>query len=245
MATEKEIVIINNTEITFYPNSHQYRIDGKVIPSVTSILGMIDKSRQLLKWSENLTREFLTSYIGMVLENTMIERAVTQYSQKRDTAGDIGHRVHDWIHNFIKSIMNGTEEPSMDDLQQEVINGVMGFLKWYGEHKVEFLNTEKIVYSKKYNYVGTFDVLMYVDGVLTLGDYKTGKSIYPETKLQLAGYDLALQEELKDLIVKQYLILHFNKDNATFEAVPYKPDKQSFKVFTDILYLKRYLAEVK
>lgn len=244
MATEKETVIINNTEITFYPNSHQYRIDGKIIPSVTSILGMIDKSRQLLKWSENLTREFLTSYIGMPLESTTIENAVTQYAQKRDTAGDIGHQVHDWIHSFIKSVMNGTEEPVMDNLQQEVLNGIMGFLKWYNKHNVKFLNTEKVVYSKKYNYVGTFDVLMYVDRKLTLGDYKTGKSIYPEFKLQLAAYDLALKEELQTLKVKQYLILHFNKEDGSFEAKTYKPDRQSFRVFTGILSLKRYLANV-
>jgi len=243
MATEKETIIINNTEITFYPNSHQYRIDGKIIPSVTSILGMIDKSRQLLKWSENLSREFLQSYIGTTLEAVTVEDAVTQYAVKRDKAGDVGHQVHEWINQFIKSVMNGTDEPSMDGLEQEVINGVMGFLKWYEQHTIEFLNTEKIVYSKKYNYVGTFDVLMKVDGVLTLADFKTGKSIYPETKLQLAAYHLALKEEIK-LNIKQYLILHFNKEDGTFETVSYKPNKESFEMFVNILKLKRYLANV-
>lgn len=244
MATEKETIRINNTEIVFYPNSHQYRIDGKIIPSVTSILGMIDKSRQLLKWSENLSREYLQSYIGMPLESVTIENAVTQYAQKRDKAGDIGHQVHEWISKFIRSVMNGTEEPEMDNLEQQVLNGIMGFLKWYNKHKVIFINSEKIVYSKKYNYVGTFDVLMVVDNKMTLADFKTGKSIYPETKLQLAAYHQALKEENNAFIVNKYTVLHFDKENGTFEAVSYNPKSIDVKHFNNLLKLKRFLADV-
>jgi len=35
---------------------------------------------------------------------------------------------------------------------------------------------------------------MEVDGELILGDFKTSKAIYPEYWLQLAGYQIALEE---------------------------------------------------
>lgn len=242
--TETQIVEINGTEIVFYPNSHQYRIDKKVIPSVTSILGLIDKSRPLLIWAENLSRNYLKDYLGQELTEEVIESAVKQYAQKRDDAADTGHQVHDWISNFINAKINETDTPEVNsDMPAEVINGINGFIDWYNSHDVCFLMSEKIVYSKKNNYIGTFDVLMTIDSELILADFKTGKSVYPEFQLQLAAYDQALQEEYEGYKVKKYMILHFNKDDGSFETVEYKPNKENFQHFNNLLKLKRFLAQ--
>lgn len=243
--TETQMVNINGTEITFYPNSHQYRINKKIIPSVTTILNMIDKSNQLLRWSEKLSREYLLHLVGETIEPDIIETAVTQWSLTRDKAGDIGHQVHEWISQFINAKINEIDIPQVNnDMCSEVINGIMGFVNWYHSHDVCFLMSEKIVYSKEHNYLGTFDVLMTVDSELILGDFKTGKSIYPETKLQLAAYHQALKEEHSDWFeVSKYMVLHFNKEDGSFETVEYEPSNEYFEHFNNLLKLKRFLAK--
>ena len=245
--TEKEIKVINGVEVTFYPNSHQYKIKGKNIPSVTTITSMIDKSRPLLKWAENLSREFLMQYLNVPLEQNTIESAVTQYLIKKDKAADEGTQVHDWISQFINSKLNPDKVP-MPDLDIEspaVMNGITGFLKWFNQNNITFLESEKMVYSKKHNYIGTFDVLMTIDSELILADFKTGKSVYPEFQLQLAAYDQALQEEYEGYKVKKYMILHFDKVSAEFEVVTIKPDKSHFKHFSNLLKLRKFLSDVQ
>lgn len=244
--TEKEIKVINGVEVTFYPNSHQYKINGKNIPSVTTITSMIDKSRPLLKWAENLSREFLMQYLNVPLEQNTIESAVTQYSIKRDKAADEGTQVHDWISQFINSKLNPDNVP-MPDLDIEspaVMNGITGFLKWYNENNITFLESEKMVYSKKHNYIGTFDVLMIVNNKLVLADWKTGKDVRPEFNLQLSAYHQALKEELIDIVVDEYMILHFDKESAEFKVVTFKPDKSHFKHFNNLLKLRKFLSDV-
>jgi len=245
--TEKEIKVINGVEVTFYPNSHQYKIKGKNIPSVTTITSMIDKSRPLLKWAENLSREFLMQYLNVPLEQNTIESAVTQYSIKKDKAADEGTQVHDWISQFINSKLNPDKVP-MPDLDIEspaVMNGITGFLKWFNQNNITFLESEKMVYSKKHNYIGTFDVLMTVNNRLVLGDWKTGKDIRPEFKLQLSAYHQALKEERIDIVVDEYMILHFDKESAGFKVVTFKPDKSHFKHFNNLLKLRKFLSDVQ
>lgn len=244
--TETQIVEINGTEIAFYPKSHQYRIDKKIIPSVTSILGLIDKSRPLLVWAENLSRSYLKNFTGAELTEEIIESAVKQYAQKRDDAADTGHQVHDWISQFILAKINGTNIPEVNSsMPGEVINGINGFVDWYNSHDVDFCESEKIVYSKEYNYIGTFDVLMYVDGEFVLGDFKTGRGVYPEFQLQLAAYHQALMEEDKYTEIQKYMILHFNKEDGSFETVEYVPNKDNFEYFNNLLKLKRFLQSTE
>ncbi len=65
---------------------------------------------------------------------------------------------------------------------------------WAKEHGFEPIRSEQVVYSHRYRYAGTFDLLGYVDGRLTLIDLKTSKAVYDEMRLQLAAYWWALQE---------------------------------------------------
>ena len=241
--TNKETITVNGVEITFYPDSHQYRINGKRITSVTTVLGLVDKSRQLLKWSENLTREFLLLHLEQKLTGYIIESAVTQYSQKRDEAGDVGKSIHKLCEQFIEAVLFDKEKPLItSELSEQVLNGYNAFLDWYNSNNVEFILSERIVYSKKHNYIGTFDVLMKVNGVLILGDFKTGKDIYPETWLQLGAYNQALNEE-KKYKVKEFMILHFNKENGEFAVHTKKVNEVDINQFNNLLTLKRYLGK--
>jgi hypothetical protein len=67
-----------------------------------------------------------------------------------------------------------------------------GFDRFLAGHTPGFLATEQTVYSRRYGYAGTFDLLATLPGRgLVLVDVKTGNRVYPEVCLQLAAYAAA------------------------------------------------------
>src|SRR3990167_8447247 len=66
-------------------------------------------------------------------------------------------------------------------------NRLNSFVAWYKEYKPKILETEFKVFSEKYGYSGTFDVLCKIDGKIMLGDWKTSSNIYNHFLCQLAS----------------------------------------------------------
>lgn len=246
MATQTETIVVNGAEIQFYPTSHRYKVDGTWVSSVTTVLDLIDKSRALLKWSENLAREYLFGHLGQILLADVIENAVTQYTQKRDEAADIGTEVHNWIKQFIYAKKNNTQIPEvLPNMDDRVVNGIMAFISWYNVNQIEFLESERITYSKEYNYIGTFDALINLNGVITLADYKSGKGIYPKFWYQLAAYKQAYNEEFPNLDIQDLMILHCDKETGDFKTYTKKSVDISVEHFNNLLKLKLDLARLE
>ena len=66
-------------------------------------------------------------------------------------------------------------------------------------HDVQFLSSERVVYSRKHQYIGTMDFDAYVDGVLTAGDFKSSNGLYNTVRAQLSAYIQAAEEEATHL----------------------------------------------
>lgn len=262
--TEIEQINLYNNEIqiSYYPNSHQYRINGERIVSVTGVTGIIDKSPQLLAWAERLTNEYMSAEIwnedgsermqGLYSPDRvqeLVKEAAHQYTIVKTEASEIGNIVHKFASDFIQATIDRQPLPRIDEVPQEALNGISAFLDWYKAHKVEFVKSEFIVYSKKYGYIGRCDLLAWIDDELTIADFKTSKEIWPEAKLQLAAYVYAYDEEDQKLAKKRLSgkasILHFDKQNGAFTVHPVKNLKKSFLGFKSALKLKQTLKELK
>ncbi len=63
------------------------------------------------------------------------------------------------------------------------------------QHKVKFVSTERIVYSKKHDYIGKMDAEAMVDGKRVLVDFKTSSGLYNSVRMQTAAYQKADEEE--------------------------------------------------
>lgn len=215
MATEKVDLNLYGGEvvITFYPNSHQYKKDGKNVLSVSAISWVVDKSQMLMNWAVKLTREALIARVNAELpisENDIVE-ACALHRTKKDEAAAIWTLVHDWVEAYT----SGQEIPMPEN--EAAQNGILAFLKWKSENDIEFLLSEKIVYSKQYNYVGKFDAVVMLNGKKYLLDYKTSNGFRPvEMKMQTAGYVLAYEEETGDKIDWR-MIVRFDKETGEFE----------------------------
>lgn len=103
--TETKTLYNGEVEITFYPDSHRYRLTGEksYLTSVTAITGIIDKSRVLIPWAVGLTGSFLRQYLEehqgeqMTSEELfpVIDEALRQHEIKKEQAADAGSQVHD------------------------------------------------------------------------------------------------------------------------------------------------------
>jgi len=208
---------------------------GNTIPAVTSITGIIDKSRALIPWAVGLARDFLIALIekGERIGINHVEDACQEHNKKRKKAGDIGTQIHDFIEKWIKN--EKTEMP----MDEKVRNGVIAFLDWVRSAKIKLRNSEAIVYSRKYNYAGIVDADGKINGKEYIFDFKSSKrnkynntGFYNEQRYQLAGYWLAREEEMEKQYDGGYLI-RFDKEDGSFQTLfisraEYEKDKQAF-----------------
>lgn len=216
-----EINLYDHTvKVVYYPTSHQYKVDGKNIISVSAVSGIIDKPF-LLKWVSDLAFNTLNEYLNqwVVIKTPHIIEACNMYKAKQAEAKYVGTLVHDYVENYSKWLNPDVPEEHPEDAQVwQIRNGILSFLKWKTEHNVKFLVQEVFVYSKKYGYGGRFDAIIEVDGKRYLVDYKTSKSFYEmEMWMQTAWYFQAYTEESGDNLDGR-MILMFNKETGDFSV---------------------------
>jgi len=205
----------NSAIIKFYPDSHKYKLDGRkdFLIGVTTATGMKDKSRPLMIWASRLTRDFLIDAIkdGLQLVTPeLIEEAVNLYNVKREEAATSGTMVHDWAEQYIKG-----KNPEVPE-DEKVRNGVLAFMKWVNENGVNFEASEKKVYSKKHEYVGTMDAIFTMEcedhKILHAGDFKTGSGIYADQAFQVSAYQAAETEEHGTKFGSKWIIRFIKED---------------------------------
>ena len=151
---------------------------GNKLPSVTEILGGLGwKYNALMQWANKIGREGKTLSEG-----------------SRD-AMDIGTVAHELIDAFItgRSSMK-TERPDgvSSDVWLAAIDVHRKFLAWWESenmhHRFVPLASELAMVDHQRGFGGTADLIGLLDGEAVVLDYKTGKSIYAETALQLQAY---------------------------------------------------------
>lgn len=254
--TETKQLYNGEVEITFYPDSHRYKLAGEksYLLSATAITGIIDKSRVLINWAIGLTGSYLRKYLEESSSNNftseelspIIEEALNQHNQKREEAADTGSQVHDMAERIGMALKNNesieditkeisemdsaSKNPELSEEEanklQNVVNGITAFIDWVVDHNVKFIECERMVYSRKHKFVGTTDAIVEIDGKRYLIDYKTSKGVYSDMYYQVAGYTIAYEEETGIKLDGQMLI-HFNKENGQFAVKDITPEENA------------------
>ena len=193
-------------KVKFYPKSHMYKVTdekyGMVdqrVKGVTTYLGIKDKSAALTSWVAEITGMHLLDIIekGQIVTNEDIAKAMTLYTEKKDEAATIGQKTHAWCEYFIKHKLGevGYENAPTIPKDPQTLLGVDSFLEFITNNKVTFIASEKIVYSRKHQYIGTMDFKAEVNGKLVSGDFKTSNGLYNTVFAQTAAYEEADEEE--------------------------------------------------
>ena len=105
-------------------------------------------------------------------------------------------------HRMIECFITGQEFESEDYSPSNISlaeNALISFHEWARRHKIEPIGNELKWVSEKHKYGGTLDFLCYLDGELSLLDFKTGKAIYDEHFVQTAAYANLAKENGYDI----------------------------------------------
>lgn len=162
------------------------------------------------------------------------------------------------VHAACEAIAKG-EDPG--PIHPDVQGFVDGFHRFLDKFQPEFLWIEQTVFSHQYGYAGTADALMRIDGEIVLGDWKSGKSTYPEAALQLslyqhADYVLELVDpepsvtSLGEPTIRQVplpeidgaMVLHLRPDHA--EVVPLDTGDEVFETALALMHVQRWVADL-
>jgi len=166
--------------------------DGKRVPSVTTVLGILAKNA-LIEWAYQC---------GLRGED---------YRKIRDKAGDIGTLTHYLIMMHLRGEEPDTSEYSKQDISFAE-SCLIKFWDWEKVHRLEPILIEEPLISEIEGVGGTVDFYGKVDGQLALIDFKTSKAIYSDMLVQVAAYQQLLEENKYHVEVVK--ILRIGKDEA-------------------------------
>ena len=187
--------------LTFNEKSHRYRLDGKHVTGVTTILKGGIPAPALVRWAPTVVAEWVVDPENLDhLKNLLrgdTESAVKFLkllpTKERDLAGERGTAVHDFAEQLIT---DGTV-----DIPEELAflsSFVEGYADFLDEWQITPVLTERITANRAHWYSGKFDLfatsplLMSQDdidaGKVIQIDPKTSKGVYGETALQTAAY---------------------------------------------------------
>ncbi len=202
-------------------------------PSVSAIIGQLDKSAALIPWAQRVLVEFLQDHWteiknleGHALTNALDE-AKKESTNQKNSAAKYGTDLHKILEKAIKN-EKITDHAKDAEAFYLAIEGVI--------NQSDSFNSELPVVNQKLGYAGCIDLYDKQSG--TLYDLKTSKAVYDTHYLQLAGYALAL--ESMGMPCERVNVLHWDKSELVLNTIEctgkVMQQKESFKHLVNFYY---------
>lgn len=233
--------------IKFSPGNHQYRLDGKHVKGVTTIIKQ-GLPADFSKWSARMVAEWVGDNPSLTDEmkarggrGPLVEFLKEIPWEKRDTAAARGTDVH----RLGEQIVHGNEVPVPDHLMPYV----QGYVEWLDRWQVEPILTERMIGNREHWYAGTFDLIGRIDGVVWLLDLKTANGVYGENALQTDAYrhaefwqdDEGIEQPMP--VCERLGVLHVQPDET--RLVPLVSDGSAFRDFLKVAEVAKCAKAIK
>ena len=220
-------------KFTFDEKKHLYYLDGKPLTGCTTVLSVIAKPT-LIQWAANMAVDYIQEIFtsGKDLNDDIFKEARTVHRKKKEKAGSVGTDTHKIIEYLIKFAITNNQGFLSEGVDENKL--VENFRKWAIKNKVQFLESEKRMFSKKYWVGGTCDFTCIIDNKKYVGDIKTSNGIYGrEPFAQTACYRMML-EEMGEAGFEGSIIINikkngiFNENEDVHLSLYYKDDLELF-----------------
>lgn len=169
--------------------------------SVTTVIGNAIAKPYLQRWASKEAAlaafehaDLIASVAPITLDETrrpvgdqareVYELMAGAHERNRDTAADIGSRVH----GVAEAYALGADFPI--NPESDLAPFLSTLWQWFEDFRPEIIAAEAPVVSETYGYAGTMDLaarFAVIDGRRLLLDYKSGKNVSSDVALQLAG----------------------------------------------------------
>lgn len=177
--------------------SDGYYLNGKRIPSVTTIIG---------------------TGLGGYSKDALMKWAWTEgvegrdYKQTSAKAADTGTVAHAMIEANLNGVLFDTT-PYEPDLITAAEPCYSAFLEWRDQNEITISEQEVRLVSNRYAFGGTFDALGTLNGMQALFDWKSSKGIYGSYVVQVAAYYILITENRpRDVWPQTVAIVRVGKD---------------------------------
>jgi len=228
-----------------YGSGSVYSLDGKRVPGVTTVLGVLAKDG--LKYAAaNETAAWALTHrddIEAMGDQVWLKTASRAFQEVWDQSAKAGTQVHTIAERLVWGEPVPDEDadglPWPDDIRR------------MGEQAARFMDTwdvdpilvERPVFHDTHLWAGRPDLVADLrDGYRWCLDWKTGKAIYPETALQVGAYGQATHVqvvgadgELRDdpfPKVDRYGVLHIRPDSWALH--PLKVNRDTYATFRNL-----------
>lgn len=203
--------------LTFDPHSHIYKMDDRVVPSVTQVIG------ELVRVTSSGRDYYVNTLTGSLVRAELIEGA-----------GDHGRAVHKACAIILRDGHGGLDWEHIDP---SLVHQLQQFEKWLEEWKPYIMYVEEPMYSGKHGFAGTSDIVVSFKSKPAIIDIKTGA--YGMAGPQTVAYEMLYKtRDQYRGTVKRY-VLHLPK-TGPYKFVPLT-DKRDWDFFRSRLYQWQYL----
>lgn len=209
-----------------------YWLDGKRLPSVTTILGRYKDSGGLIRWgfAQGLEQ-------GQEIALNPDTAPAPDLYRKRDDAGTAGTIAHEMVETYIN---DGPYMKHLDGVKPELaaqaLNAFQMFREWHENSNIEIISKwqEISMMSEEHRFGGTPDAIgRNAAGELVLVDWKTSNAVYSDYLMQLAAYKTLWEEHNPDqLITGGFYLCRFSKDFPDFAAHYYGELDDAWEAFS-------------
>lgn len=237
--------------LKFSPGNHTYRMDGKPVQGVTTLIKGGLPAPALTYWSARTVAEFVADNPQQVEDlrsmgrGPMVAALKETPWQQRDEAGRRGTEVH----ALAEQLVAGVEVEVPDELAGHVDSAVRFLDEW----KVTPILTECSVGHRSHWWAGRLDLIGSLpDGQTVLYDWKTTRSgIFAETAFQLAAYSHAEFYVLDDDTDTEYPLPHIDACRAVwirgdgYDVIPVDAGDETYKKFRHLAHVAKFAKTAK
>lgn len=242
--------------LEFKPRNHGHYYQGKRLLGVTTALSSISKGDAIVQWAANQACDYARQELHSRVYNdendclqislcpeeieTILLGAKHAWRDTKDKAATIGTLAHNWIESYLKG-----ETPDWPD-DPNARNSCEAALKWIESVHWETIKIEHQVYIPELGVAGICDWYAKINGVLSVPDWKTSKSLHSVYAYQTAAYLKALEAEFGEKIPHRWLI-RIDKETGEVEPrfLPEETIERDYNAFVNAVGLYRSEAAIK
>lgn len=186
--------------LEFDAKKHCYKLDGKLLSGVTSVIDGTSSKANLIDWAANMAVDYikengrevdLDDLQRWVVSPIILEEARKAHTRRKEAAGTKGTDTHALVEEYINECLDLSEGlPRVKPTTE-----ITPFVDWALSNHIQFVAAEQRLYSEKHGYAGTCDFVAIIDGKLTIGDLKTFPKMWSaDAFIQMGAYSLAWEE---------------------------------------------------
>lgn len=166
----------------------RYTYNGENVPRVTEIISKMIHEDAIVQWANGLGFRHIS------------------YTETLNEAARIGTMVHSSIEHYLKDEQDKIKE----------VPSLSAFKKWWKTinegNRVEILGQEEKLVCPYFG--GTYDLLLKINGVIYLVDFKTSNHVTYKYYIQLAAYNYMLK--MQGIQIGGVIILQVSKKSADY-----------------------------